>query len=48
MKQQRREQERIWREQIENLERTRHAELGKQVDLGPAHMLALGAAEDTG
>lgn len=47
VKKQRREQERIWREQIENLERTRHAELGKQVDLGPAHMLALGAAEDT-
>lgn len=38
----------MWREHIESLERTRDVQLGKQVDLGPAHVLALGAPEDTG
>lgn len=47
VKRQRLEQERMWREHIESLERTRDVQLGKQVDLGPAHVLALGAPEDT-
>jgi hypothetical protein len=38
----------MWREQLDVLEKTRHADLGKPVDLGPAHMLALGAANETG
>ena len=38
----------MWRAHIENLEQNRDAELGKPVDLGPAHMLALGAPDDTG
>ena len=48
MKKQRRDQERMWREHLEMLEKNRDAELGKPVDLGPAHMLALGAPNETG
>ena len=48
MKKQRRDQERMWRDHLDMLEKSRDAELGKPVDLGPAHMLALGAPNETG
>ncbi|XP_028398355.1 fibrous sheath-interacting protein 1-like isoform X2 [Dendronephthya gigantea] len=47
VKRQRLDQERLWREQLDVLEKNRDAELGRPVDLGPAHMLALGAPQDT-
>lgn len=48
VKKQRLHQERLWREQLDMLEKSRDVELGRPVDLGPAHMLALGAPQDTG
>ncbi|CAB3996688.1 Hypothetical predicted protein, partial [Paramuricea clavata] len=47
VKKQRRDQERMWRDHLDMLEKSRDAELGKPVDLGPAHMLALGAPNET-